>query len=148
MNGVRYVRPRSLTWWAGAFLIAMGVLQAAGLPTGGEGAFGAFVGVLSALAGGVATLGGAGGSPAALIGLGLGMIGMRDALIRNENAADERMVYTMQAMQPATDYDMDGVDFQFDEDPPGSGKVYPDPKDESPLPAGVRDPWHDGGSRS
>jgi hypothetical protein len=151
MSGMRYVRPRSLTWWAGTFLIAMGVVQAAGVPSGGEGTLGAVLGVLHALAGGVATIGGAGASPAALIGLGLGMIGVRDAMIRNEDAAEERLGVTLQAMAPATDYDMDGVDaddvFGFDADPTPQGEVYPVPDGESPLPPGVRDPYGPGGSR-
>lgn len=47
-DGMRYLRPKSLTWWSGVGLIALGIYSRS----------------------------------ADMIGIGLGMIGMRDALYR------------------------------------------------------------------
>lgn len=92
MMGFRYFRPQSLTWWGGALLIATGIMQALGWPAGliqsasGEpGVLDVMVTVLLALVGaeeaGMQT-------PAALIGLGAGLIGLRDAQQRHH---DQRM---------------------------------------------------------
>jgi hypothetical protein len=70
---MRYIRPTSLTWWAGLLATATGT-GALVLPGHGT---------LSDLAGLVAALAGAGdASPVTLIALGLGLIGLRDRLER------------------------------------------------------------------
>mgnify|MGYP006294682011 CR=1 FL=1 len=70
---MRYVRPRSLTWWAGLSAILTG-LAALTLPASGP------LGVLSCL---VALLAGSGdASPAGLVFLGLGLIGLRERIER------------------------------------------------------------------
>jgi hypothetical protein len=142
---MRYVRPKSLTWWAGVILIAMGVLQAAGLPSAWEAGAQGLTGVLAALTGVLAALTGAGGeyaSPGSLIATGVGMIGLRDALVRNEAEAEDRMAYTLQAMQMA-EWTVGGEDAV----PPDEDE-WPMPEGESPLPPDVRDPYGPGGSRS
>ena len=70
---MRYIRPTSLTWWAGFLAILIGVLQLA-LPesvTVSELAV-----ALDALTGEGAT------SPGQMIALGAGLIGLRDAIKR------------------------------------------------------------------
>lgn len=84
---MRYIRPTSLTWWAGLLAFATGAAALA-LPATGP---------LADLARLVATLAGSGfggesphwgdscsasPSPAALIALGLGLIGLRDRIER------------------------------------------------------------------
>ena len=70
---MRYLRPTSLTWWAGLLATATGT-GALVLP--GDG-------TLSDLAQLIAALAGAGdASPVTLIALGLGRIGLRDRLER------------------------------------------------------------------
>ena len=70
---MRYIRPRSLTWWAGLMAVATGTANLA-LPETGP---------LAELARLVTLLSGSGdASPAALIALGLGLIGLRDRLER------------------------------------------------------------------
>ncbi len=70
---MRYIRPTSLTWWAGLLAMFTGIASIT-LPTTGA------LGELSRL---VALLAGTGdASPAGLIFLGLGLIGLRDRLER------------------------------------------------------------------
>lgn len=70
---MRYVRPKSLTWWAGVLSMLTGTASVA-LPTAGP---------LSELARLVALLAGSGdASPAGLVFLGLGLIGLRDRIER------------------------------------------------------------------
>ena len=70
---MRYIRPSSLTWWAGLLAMLTGIASIT-LPVNGP------VGELSRL---VALLAGSGdASPAGLIFLGLGLIGLRDRLER------------------------------------------------------------------
>lgn len=70
---MRYIRPTSLTWWAGLLAVLTGVASVA-LPVNGP------IGEFSRL---VALLAGSGdASPAGLIFLGLGLIGLRDRIER------------------------------------------------------------------
>ncbi len=70
---MRYFRPTSLTWWAGLLAMLTGIASVA-LPSTGP------LGELSRL---VALMAGTGdASPAGLIFLGLGLIGLRDRLER------------------------------------------------------------------
>jgi hypothetical protein len=76
---MRYIRPRSLTWWAGLLAVATGTATMA-LPETGP---------LADLARLVTLLSGSGdASPAALIALGLGLIGLRDRLERGFHGRD------------------------------------------------------------
>jgi len=76
---MRYIRPRSLTWWAGLMAVATGTATMA-LPETGP---------LADLARLVTLLSGSGdASPAALIALGLGLIGLRDRLERGFHGRD------------------------------------------------------------
>ncbi|MBW7057664.1 hypothetical protein KY389_13385 [Paracoccus bogoriensis] len=76
---MRYIRPRSLTWWAGLMAVATGTANLA-LPATGP---------LAELARLVTLLSGSGdASPAALIALGLGLIGLRDRLERGFHGRD------------------------------------------------------------
>ena len=65
---MNYFKPKSVTWWAGIGLTAMGVALAAheGFDLGGFGVF------VDALVGGQ--------KPATLIGQGMGLVGLRGAL--------------------------------------------------------------------
>ena len=70
---MRYIRPASLTWWAGLLATATGT-GALVLPEDGT---------LATLARLVAMLAGTGdAAPATLIALGLGLIGLRDRVER------------------------------------------------------------------
>jgi hypothetical protein len=70
---MRYIRPTSLTWWAGCLAMLTGIASVA-LPTTGP---------LAEMARLVALLAGSGdASPAGLIFLGLGLIGLRERLER------------------------------------------------------------------
>lgn len=70
---MRYIRPHSLTWWSGVFVLVIGV-AALGMPDSYQvSQIGALVALLA---------GGADASPAALIALGLGLIGIRDVIER------------------------------------------------------------------
>lgn len=69
---MRYFRPKTITWWTGALCIALGILQIV-CKTCELGEFGA---VLAMLGGSSDT------SPAGLIFIGLGFIGIRDKLER------------------------------------------------------------------
>jgi len=76
---MRYIRPRSLTWWAGLMAVATGTATMA-LPATGQ---------LAEIARLVTLLSGSGdASPAALIALGLGLIGLRDRLERGFHGRD------------------------------------------------------------
>ncbi|WP_136646559.1 hypothetical protein [Tabrizicola sp. YIM 78059] len=76
---MRYIRPRSLTWWAGLMAVATGTATMA-LPETGP---------LAEIARLVTLLSGSGdASPAALIALGLGLIGLRDRLERGFHGRD------------------------------------------------------------
>ena len=69
---MRYIRPRSMTWWAGVLSVAAGIAMMAG-----AGSWTNELGVL------IAMLSGEGNSsPAAMMGLGFGLIGIRDKLSR------------------------------------------------------------------
>lgn len=70
---MRYFRPASLTWWAGLMALLTGIASVA-LPA---------LGPMSELARLVALLAGSGdASPAGLMFLGLGLIGLRDRIER------------------------------------------------------------------
>ena len=70
---MRYVRPHSLTWWSGLSAIVTGV-AALTLPASGP---------LAEVSRLVALLAGSGdASPAGLVFLGLGLIGLRDRIER------------------------------------------------------------------
>ncbi|GAB4387771.1 hypothetical protein [Albidovulum sp.] len=70
---MRYVRPKSLTWWAGVLSMLTGTASVA-LPATGP---------LAELARLVALLAGTGdASPSGLVFLGLGLIGLRDRIER------------------------------------------------------------------
>jgi hypothetical protein len=76
---MRYIRPNSLTWWAGLFALLTGIATIT-LPATGP------LGELARL---VALLAGSGdASPAALIFLGLGLIGLRDRIERGFRGDD------------------------------------------------------------
>jgi hypothetical protein len=78
---MRYVLPKSLTWWAGLAAILIGLLGLA-LPESGP---------LGELAGMIAQLIGANdAAPATLITLGLGLIGLRDRLERGLRSGEKR----------------------------------------------------------
>lgn len=70
---MRYVHPRSVTWWSGILAMATGVASMS-LPE--SDALGEIARLVSMLAGGADT------SPAGLIFLGLGLIGLRDRVER------------------------------------------------------------------
>ena len=70
---MRYVLPKSLTWWAGLAAILIG-LAALALPE--HGALGELAEVIAML------IGANDAAPATLITLGLGLIGLRDRLER------------------------------------------------------------------
>lgn len=76
---MRYIRPKSLTWWSGLLAAATG-LGVLILPATGP---------LAELARFVALLAGSGdASPAGLIFLGLGLIGLRDRIERGFRGHD------------------------------------------------------------
>lgn len=76
---MRYIRLNSLTWWAGLLALLTGIASIA-LPATGP---------LSELARLVALLAGSGDtSPAGLIFLGLGLIGLRDRIERGFRGND------------------------------------------------------------
>lgn len=78
---MRYVLPKSLTWWAGLAAVLIG-LAALALPESGP---------LGELAGLIAELIGANdAAPATLITLGLGLIGLRDRLERAIQSHEKR----------------------------------------------------------
>jgi hypothetical protein len=78
---MRYVLPKSLTWWAGLAAVLIG-LAALALPEYGP---------LGELAGVIALLIGANdAAPATLITLGLGLIGLRDRLERGLRSGEKR----------------------------------------------------------
>lgn len=70
---MRYVRVGSLSWWAGAGLIGLGVLAAVRPEIDGLAELMRVAAVL---------MGSSDPSPAALIVTGLGIIGLRDAIAR------------------------------------------------------------------
>ena len=77
---MRYLRPKSLTWWAGCLALATGT-GALFLPDQGQ---------LAALARLVALLSGSGdAAPMTLISLGLGLIGLRDRIERGFAGQDK-----------------------------------------------------------
>jgi len=74
---MRYIHPKSLTWWSGIFAIIVGVASVA-LPAQGA---------LADVSQLVAMLAGSGdASPASLVFLGLGLIGLRDRIERGFGA--------------------------------------------------------------
>jgi drug/metabolite transporter (DMT)-like permease len=68
---MKYIRPASLTWWAGLFALSVGIAAMALPDTPQLSQLGALVGILA---------GGGDTSPAGLIALGLGLIGLRERL--------------------------------------------------------------------
>lgn len=70
---MRYIRPRSLTWWSGLFALAVGLASLVVPSSYQVTQIGALLAILA---------GGGDASPAALIALGLGLIGLRDRLER------------------------------------------------------------------
>lgn len=70
---MRYFQPTSVTWWAGLASILLGVAQIGGLD---NAQWGQVAIILSSLYGGIDA------SPANLIVLGIGLIGIRDKLER------------------------------------------------------------------
>lgn len=76
---MRYIRPRSLTWWAGLMAVATGTATMALPATGPLAEIARLVTLLS---------GSSDASPAALIALGLGLIGLRDRLERGFHGRD------------------------------------------------------------
>lgn len=73
MDGIRYFRPKSLTWWSGIAMIGIGAASLI-LPDNE---------VASELAIAIRALTGEGASsPGMMIGAGLGLIGIRDAIHR------------------------------------------------------------------
>lgn len=87
LNGWRYFRPKSVTWWAGVALIVLGVFVS--------------------------------DEQAALISAGLGLIGLRDAIYRQDRNVTDLLL----TRQLVDRYTADG------------------------LPPGVIDPYEPGGSR-
>jgi hypothetical protein len=76
---MRYIRPTSLTWWAGILAIVTGIASAA---SPADGAIGELARLIAQLTGASDT------SPAGLIALGLGLIGLRDRLERGFRGND------------------------------------------------------------
>jgi hypothetical protein len=76
---MRYVRPKSLTWWAGLFSLSVGIAALAIPDSYQVTQLGALVSILA---------GGGDASPAGLIALGLGLIGLRDVAERAFQGAD------------------------------------------------------------
>jgi drug/metabolite transporter (DMT)-like permease len=76
---MRYIRPKSVTWWAGVFSIAIGIAMMAGAGRW-TNEFGVLIAMLS---------GNGDSSPAAMMGLGFGLIGIRDKLSRVFSDADD-----------------------------------------------------------
>ena len=76
---MNYIRPKSMTWWAGVFSIAVAIAMMAGAG-GWANEFGALISMLS---------GGGDSSPAAMMGLGFGLIGIRAKLNRVFSDADD-----------------------------------------------------------
>ena len=70
---MKYLRYKSLTWWTGVVSTLLGMAQLLGIDNPNYGTIASFI---SALTGGVDT------SPAGLIVIGLGLIGLRDKLER------------------------------------------------------------------
>ena len=70
---MRYIRPNSLTWWAGCLAVLTGVASVLLPATGPLAELSRFVALLA---------GSADASPAGLMFLGLGLIGLRDRLER------------------------------------------------------------------
>ena len=76
---MRYIRPMSLTWWAGLSSCAVGGAVLAMPDSFALTEMGRLIAMLA---------GGADASPAALIFLGLGLIGVRDRLERSMGQRD------------------------------------------------------------
>ncbi|MFN3994350.1 MAG: hypothetical protein ACK4IU_15745 [Tabrizicola flagellatus] len=76
---MRYIRPTSLTWWAGLLAFATGAASLALPATGPLADLARLITLLS---------GSSDASPAALIALGLGLIGLRDRLERGFRGDD------------------------------------------------------------
>jgi hypothetical protein len=74
---IRYLQAHSLTWWAGVLSVGIGGAGIAGLD---HPAYGQIATVISTM------LGGTDASPASLIVLGFGLIGIRDKLSRMEKS--------------------------------------------------------------
>lgn len=69
---MRYIRPTSLTWWSGVAMIAIGALQIFN-PSDATNELAKALNVLT---------GEGAASPGQMIGVGLGLIGLRDAIKR------------------------------------------------------------------
>jgi hypothetical protein len=70
---MRYVQPTSLTWWAGLLAVLTGIASLALPATGSLGEVARLVSLLA---------GSGDASPAGLLFLGLGIIGLRDRIER------------------------------------------------------------------
>ena len=68
---MKYIRPTSLTWWSGVFALAVGIASLMMPDSYQVTQIGALVSMLA---------GGTDASPAALMALGLGLIGVRAAI--------------------------------------------------------------------
>lgn len=143
---MRYFRPKSFTWWVGVLAIALGVLLTTGLPPH----LVAENGLVLVLAKVLAALGGGGdSSPAGLIFLGAGMIGIRDKLEREAQQAELRH-YDSMVLSTASFKTLDQIEDDFEDDLPNEPGYNPNenlPAGESPFPEGVNDPYGPGGSR-
>jgi len=78
---MRYVLPKSLTWWVGLAAVLIGLLALA-LPESGP--LGVIAGVIAML------IGANDAAPATLITLGLGLIGLRGRLERAIRSNEKR----------------------------------------------------------
>lgn len=135
---MRYFIPSSTAWWAGVFAIALGVLQAAGIPEA-WGASESLTGVVRTLSKVIASLLGGDASPASLIVIGVGLIGIRDKLRRNEYEGVP-VIWDEERATFEQDQDADEWDKPYD---PNANL----PEGESPFPDGVIDPYGPEGSR-
>lgn len=68
---MKYIKPTSLTWWSGVFALSVGIASLAMPDSYQVTQIGALVAMLA---------GGADASPAGLIALGLGLVGVRAAI--------------------------------------------------------------------
>ncbi len=76
---MRYIRPKSLTWWAGLLAMLTGIASVALPTTGPLSEFSRLVALFA---------GTSDASPAGLIFLGLGLIGLRDRIERGFRGDD------------------------------------------------------------
>ena len=77
---MKYIRPKSLTWWAGLFTFLVGVAALVMPDSYQVTQIGALLSMLA---------GGADASPAGLMGIGLGLIGLRSAIETSMRSAPD-----------------------------------------------------------